>query len=523
MCMTVASVRRGAGSFVATDTRIQWYDGLHYDIGGKLGFTGSGWVTGVGEHHALGVAMKALRKAGPSAPADGDPIRRAVANVYAALREESYEVPDRIPEGNERIFICLLLIEATAPNDVTITNGNRYESISDSWTASLPRELSDENASRREMMLLDFRCAGYSLPSRIRAAAKHFAAIAARAKSVSSVMEVGYIEPTNVAQRLGFLRGEAREIAEADPIELLDRFRAVCNNRIPDEIFLPTDDGDYSVRGENGDILHQEVLQRNGTNAKNIASGRYTVGTVVNAQSITYPTNYQNPPAINILGGISYEPASVWGTPAQADANTGAGGLAPIASRQIDEVVAYNVTAATASLRARLRQASATTARSDTYASGAITTNGDTKEATTANAPAANDTYTTDFAVQFTSSAVPGKACSVSGNVCLDYWNGSTWTQVASATYSANDPVGGAADTGLISDTLVATVSGLTSSSKFRIRLVTGAGAGTRTYSVDPGNCTYITATGDQYASKTPTIGGVDLGIKLSVEVIGAS
>jgi hypothetical protein len=33
------------------------------------------------------------------------------------------------------------------------------------------------------------------------------------------------------------------------------------------------------------------------------------------------------------------------------------------------------------------------------------------------------------------------------------------WTQVASSTYTASDPVGGAADTGLISDTLVATVA----------------------------------------------------------------
>ena len=269
---------------------------------------------------------------------------------------------------------------------------------------------------------------------------------------------------------------------------------------------------------ENSGHLNASTQQKNGTGLKNIANGRYSLGTGVHAQSITFPTNYQNPPAVNILGGISYEPASVWGTPGQADAG-GTGTTAPNAARQIDEVVAYNVTASGASLRARLRQASATTARTDAYAAGAITGNGGTKEATTANAPAANDTYTTDFTAQFTSTAIPGKSCSVSGTVCLDYWNGSVWTQVASATYSASDPVGGNADTGLISDTLVATVSGLTGSSKFRIRLVTNAGSGSRTYSVDPGNVAYTTTTGDLYATKTPS----GLGIDLSVEVIGAS
>jgi hypothetical protein len=270
---------------------------------------------------------------------------------------------------------------------------------------------------------------------------------------------------------------------------------------------------------EVGGIIAQGTTQRNGTSPKNIASGRYAIGTGVHTATISFPANYQNPPAINILGGISYQPASLWGTALNADASPQTGVAAPNATAQVDEVVAYNVTTSGANLRARLRQASATTPRSNAYAAGTITTNGGTLEATTASAPAANDTYTTDFTVQFTSVAPPGKACSVSGDVCLDYWNGSIWTQVASRTYTASDPVGGAADTGLINDALVATVSGLISTSKFRLRLVTNTGAGSRSYSIDPGNVTYTTTTGDQYTSKTPA----GLGINLSVEVIGAS
>lgn len=306
------------------------------------------------------------------------------------------------------------------------------------------------------------------------------------------------------------------------PVYVLRDVAGVGGTHQVDYIQIDELDEDLGYRAytavENSGNLKSSTQQKNGTGLKNIANGRYSIGTGVHAQSITFPTNYQNPPAVNILGGISYEPASVWGTAAQADAG-GGGALAPIAARQIDEVVAYNVTTSGAALRARLRQASATTARSNAYAAGQITTNGGTLEATTANAPAANDTYTTDFTVQFTSTAPPGKACSVSGTVCLDYWNGSVWTQVASSTYSASDPVGGAADTGLISDALVATVSGLTATSKFRLRLVTNAGSGSRTYSVDPGNVAYSTTAGDQYVTKTPS----GLGINLSVEVIGAS
>jgi Putative phage tail protein len=269
---------------------------------------------------------------------------------------------------------------------------------------------------------------------------------------------------------------------------------------------------------EVGGVIAQGTTQRNGTNPKNVASGRYTLGTGTHTQSISFPANYQNPPAVNILGGISYQPASLWGTSGAADANPQTGVAAPNANAQVDEVVAYNVTTSGASLRARLRQASATTAWTNAFPGTHVTANGGTSVVTSANAPAANDTYTASFTYAFESTGVPGKACNVSATVSLDYWNGSAWINVASATYTASDPVGGDALTSG-SDALVATVSGLISTSQLRLRLGTNAGAGSRTYDVGPGNLTYTTTTGDQYTSKTPAA----LGINLNVEVIGAS
>ena len=279
--------------------------------------------------------------------------------------------------------------------------------------------------------------------------------------------------------------------------------------------FGPMSSNDASSVGAG--VLTGGITQSNGASPKNIASGRYSIGTGVHAATISFPSNYQNPPAVNILGGISYEPASVWGTAAQADAG-GGGTLATAAARQIDEVVAYNVTTSGATLRARLRQASASTARSNAFPSTALG-DGGTAVVTVASAPANNDTYTASYTAEATSTTPPGKTCSVSMTISLQYYNGSSWITVASATYSASDPVGGAADTGLISATLVATVSGLISTSQMRLLVTSNSGAGSRTYVCNPGNLTYTTTAGDQYVTKTPA----GLGINLSVEVVGAS
>jgi len=270
---------------------------------------------------------------------------------------------------------------------------------------------------------------------------------------------------------------------------------------------------------ESSGIVKQTTTQRNGTTAKNIASGRQTIGTAKHGDSVTFPTNYQNPPAVNIFGGVSHEPASVWATTI-----AGIPGLtAPsTTTRQVDDVVAYNVTASGCSIRAILKQSGTTTPQTNAYDTGAITTIGGTKEVTTANAPAANDTYTSDYTYSFTLQGTEGLFASQTAVVSLDYFNGSVWIDdIATHTYS------GGTDTGFPlvisgSDTLVATQTGLTTTSKFRIRVKSHTKVGgvtPLTRSVDPGNCAYSTATGEIYAGKTPSA----TGIVLNVEIIGAS
>lgn len=286
----------------------------------------------------------------------------------------------------------------------------------------------------------------------------------------------------------------------------------------------PFDDGGYSGHAVDpgGDQLDGSVTQQSGGTARNLAVGRYTVLTGTHAQSVSFPSNYQYPPAVNILGGISYQPAALWGTAVDADTlPTQAGTSAPTSTAQIDEVIAYNVTVSGCVLRARLRQSSPSAPQSDTYASGAITTDGGTKEVTTASAPASGDAYTSAYTYDFEIAGVPGKVGSISATVCLDYWGGSGWIQVASATYADTDSDGDGSVIISGSGSLAAIVSGLTSSSRFRIRLVVNgtSGSGSRTYSVIPSACTYVTTSGDHYTSKTPA----GSGIYLSVEVIGAS
>lgn len=285
----------------------------------------------------------------------------------------------------------------------------------------------------------------------------------------------------------------------------------------------PFHDGGYAGQAvdSSGYQLDSSVTQQSGGTSRNLAVGRYTLLTGTHAQSVTFPTNYQYPPAVTIAGGISYQPASLWGTAANADAQPQTGTLAPLTAAQIDELVAYNVTTSGCTLRGRLRQSSTSTDRSNAFATGAITTDGGNKEATTANAPATSDSYAAGYTYSFQVSGVPGKTGGISATVCFDYWNGSSWIQVASATYADSDTDGDGSVIISGTDSLPAFISGLTTTSTVRIRLVVNpsAGGGTKTYSVDPDFCTYVTTTGDQYTSKTPA----GLGITLAVEVIGAS
>jgi hypothetical protein len=97
-----------------------------------------------------------------------------------------------------------------------------------------------------ERMYADLQTAGsVAIGARIKVAAGYFAEVSNISELVSRVIEVGYVLPTPDGSVLGFLRGDAREIATANPAEILERFQADCSTSVADALnpqgsMLPT-------------------------------------------------------------------------------------------------------------------------------------------------------------------------------------------------------------------------------------------------------------------------------------------
>lgn len=271
--------------------------------------------------------------------------------------------------------------------------------------------------------------------------------------------------------------------------------------------------------------LNSTTLAMNGTMARQIASGRIRETGFLNGGSSSFIGNVPNAPMITVTGGVSYEPGSVWGDASQADGNVGAGGLAPLSSRQVDEVYAYNITLSGYFIRARLRQlGGAVTSRTDSsWSPTSISAIGTGTVITSANAPAYNDSYTADFTYDFTRGNSTAHATSISATVSLDYYNGSSWVSTTTATFSNSDDgllnggIGQSQASG--SYTLVGSVASRNSSSQFRLVITsaTATGGGSTVLALVPSTLTYTTTAADQYATKTPS------GITATVDITGAS
>jgi hypothetical protein len=99
--------------------------------------------------------------------------------------------------------------------------------------ATLPPEYSRETFTQLlEQMYADIEPLD-EIADRIKTVAKYFHEVSSSVQTVSRVMEVGYILPFPSGDRpptLGFLAGPAREIADAEPGEILDHFRVEHSN-----------------------------------------------------------------------------------------------------------------------------------------------------------------------------------------------------------------------------------------------------------------------------------------------------
>lgn len=222
MCMTFGSTTHTGGSFVCTDTRIVHGDGGASDCGGKVFSTGSGWATGAGTYPPYESSMNALKAAGP-VPSHFDPSNRVQYRRDVANRAEAIAFDALADVGGPEFYPRnhMLVIE---PHTGVILLTYRTGEVHEMYAAGdAPLDLGAEWPTMWAVMYPDVVHAGEDLASRIRVVAAHFQSAALRSYDMSNTMEIGYLLPN---LRRGFLRGKARDIANARVEDILERFAA---------------------------------------------------------------------------------------------------------------------------------------------------------------------------------------------------------------------------------------------------------------------------------------------------------
>lgn len=248
-------------------------------------------------------------------------------------------------------------------------------------------------------------------------------------------------------------------------------------------------------------VLQPLASYDDGVGGKAIAAGMQK-GLAAHGDHVTFPVPYQNVPRIRLSGGITYEPRSGQWSPSYSST-----------SPQYEDLVALNVTATGFDVRARLRQPGSPTARTDNFAGTDLTGDGQTDEATLANAPASADLYQvtvqTDFTLHAKTAGGTGRA-TIIWAIDSSADGGSTWTERYTQT-DTYEVEGTTISTESFQAAVPITVSGLSNASpadKIRFRIISlftsglpGPSTFIRAHAV---NVTYTTST-DSYATKTPS------------------
>lgn len=248
-----------------------------------------------------------------------------------------------------------------------------------------------------------------------------------------------------------------------------------------------------------------------GTTIRKITKG-HIGGTGKNGDVITFSENFQATPIIVVEGGLTYEPRTgQW---------SGSYNAALPQSFQREGV---NVSVSGFTLRGRLMQKGTATARTHNFpASNDLDTIGETTELTLSNAPSSNDQYTVNFSVSLSVTNLgPGIGSTSDAylEVAVDTMtDGVSWVQRAQRPFHETDVFGGGATTLTVPvEPVIISVTGVDSSDKVRIRIVSlvvfndPGSSGSSTFSVhgfdgtaDPDSgVTYTTAT-DIFATMTP-------------------
>lgn len=287
-----------------------------------------------------------------------------------------------------------------------------------------------------------------------------------------------------------------------------------------DYVVIEELDEDASMSFSGQQTLALQVGQTDGVTVRAITKGHVS-GTGRHGATVTFPNNFQNVPLVLISGGISHEPRAKWGA-------TGDGteaGAYNAALPTYADIAALNLTASGFTLRARLKQKGAQTARSanaDT-ANNSLTSAGASAAATLNNAAsgASADYYQINYKISVDATNIHGGLARTTAVLAIDSSSdgGSTWVQRASFSYeSICDTVGTTNTEDWTFEAVGLTVSGLSSTAtadKLRIRIVSitktdGGSVTAHLFSTvatipDPAAALlYNTTSGDQFANRTP-------------------
>jgi hypothetical protein len=290
--------------------------------------------------------------------------------------------------------------------------------------------------------------------------------------------------------------------------------------RIPDESFSGIEgkrrvDSFYAADG----TLLGSVGQSDGVNVRILARGHIT-GTCQHGDVITFPYNFQNVPRVWFEGGVTHQPAAKWGTAAQILARTAAGAL--LAAPEYDDSSADALSVSGFTARLRLVQKGTLTTTNIEFLGTVMSAIGDTVLLNSASnkivgGPAVDDRYTCRMNCTIQVDTADFLAASGSATFALEIDAAGTGSWVERGTLTFNVSGNTSVSKTFTGQALSLTVAGLTANSKARWKLksttvssgamLTVSGRGSDNAPTAEGHgLSFVTSTGDQYASRTPDV-----------------
>lgn len=254
-------------------------------------------------------------------------------------------------------------------------------------------------------------------------------------------------------------------------------------------------------------LLEAGVGQTDGVATRSLVIGRQRFSGVRHGDVITFAPAFQAPPVgRHVGGGLTYQPAALWG-------NGAPGALAPLAKAQYQEVRFNALTASSCTVWAVLRQNNTVlTLRDNNFGGGSLNAPAEEAQATLVDAPSYNGQYSVRVQVAASADMPLNKSpdwCSIELVYAVDVHDGVGWTQVHTGAVEAVALGYGASDSTNEPVTIGINDPDLDAGDLVRVRVVSVTEAGNPgrivSASVDPNDVQYHTSgAADRIASMTP-------------------